>query len=249
VAYISDTLWVVADNKLQYLDGDEWQEIPGQYLDVIKVEADNQTGILWVSAGETLYRWNGKEMTDFRRPPVSRGFFVEMAMTEDGYLWASSWGEDSPDHGELIRYDDATDTWEIMQPWRANEESRALLLDPTPNGDLWIMLMVDFQYGDERPWERPWVLAHRDGVSGEWTAFEWDLPEGQPWLMASDDEAVWLAQGEGWLIEGGFDGLARFDGETWSHYLHGDLVLDVDVAPDGSIWYTTLDEQTLFQLR
>jgi hypothetical protein len=34
-------------------------------------------------------------------------------------------------------------------------------------------------------------------------------------------------------------GLVRFDGETWTHYLPGEVVLDIALAPDGSIWHIT----------
>jgi hypothetical protein len=251
VAYLSDRLWAAVDNRLQYLEGDQWQEIPGKYQDVSRVETDDQTGVLWVSAGETVYRWNGEQMTDAGYKTGPRGFVGEMAVTGDGGVWASSCEDvDSPNHlGELIHYDDVKGAWEIVRPWRPEEDSAPVLLAPAPNGDLWVVLMVDFQYGEEYPWERPWVLDHRDGVSGEWTAFEEDLPEGLPLLMAADDEAVWLAQ---WAIHGSFDSLTSFDGETWSHFLPGNLVKDVDVAPDGSIWYTILDdddEVRLHQLR
>ncbi len=247
VAYVSDRLWAVVDNRLQYLEGGEWQEIPGQDQDVYRVAAEDQSSVLWVSAGETVYRWNGEEMTDVGPQPISRGFVWEMAVTGDRDLWAGFWeDQDSPNLGELIHYDDAKGAWEIVRPWRSDEGSKPLVLAPTPNGDLWVLLMTDFQRT-----EKPWVLAHRDGASGEWTAFEKGFPQGLPWAMAADDEAVWLAQGKGYVLHGGFDGLVRFDGECWSRYLPGTMVNDVAVAPDGSIWYTTLsdDEMLLSQLR
>jgi hypothetical protein len=43
----------------------------------------------------------------------------------------------------------------------------------------------------------------------------------------------------GWLKA---DGLTRFDGENWSHYLSGTMVGDIAVAPDGTIWYKTKDD-------
>jgi UDP:flavonoid glycosyltransferase YjiC (YdhE family) len=46
-----------------------------------------------------------------------------------------------------------------------------------------------------------------------------------------------------------FDGLVRFDGETWSHYLPGEVVLDIAIAPDRSIWYITDDRDTISLLR
>jgi hypothetical protein len=94
-----------------------------------------------------------------------------------------------------------------------------------------------------------WALTHRDGAAGVWSVFDEDLPEGLPLMMAADDEAVWLAQGWGMFELMEFDGLARFDGETWSHYLTGTIVQYMGVEPDGTMWYTSWDDDRLHQLR
>ena len=59
-------------------------------------------------------------------------------------------------------------------------------------------------------------------------------------LRAAPDGSVWLTPGDGpeplerapW----GCNGLARFDGTTWSRYLAGTCIYSLDVAPDGTAW-------------
>ena len=51
--------------------------------------------------------------------------------------------------------------------------------------------------------------------------------DGSVWVDASD-----LTEGE-WAE---CDGVARFDGATWSQYLSGRCLFDIDFAPDGSAW-------------
>ncbi len=48
-------------------------------------------------------------------------------------------------------------------------------------------------------------------------------PDGSAWVNAANDQ-------------GGCDGLARFDGQTWTPYLAGRCISDFDIAPDGSVW-------------
>jgi hypothetical protein len=250
VAYAADTLWAVTNSDLQYFDGNEWQELAGSYLDAGRIEADDKSGILWVLADESLFRWDGEEMSDAGYPPAFCDIVGEIAVTGDGTVWASCWNG-YPTLGGLARYNDARGSWEMVRPWRADEDVPALVMVSTPNGGLWVVLAdwsedwEELQAGGEPFVE--WALAHRDGASGEWTIFEENLPQGLPWAMAADDEAVWLAQG--WMGIGEIDGLIRFDGETWSHYLTGMDVRDIAIAPDGTIWYTTGDDEMLHQLQ
>ena len=87
----------------------------------------------------------------------------------------------------------------------------------------------------------PLRLAHFDGEGWQtWTAPDairpgilyWDEkflplvvgPDGSVWLRNSlDGKARWC------------DGVARFDGATWSTYLPRVCVVDIEPAPDGSV--------------
>jgi hypothetical protein len=59
-------------------------------------------------------------------------------------------------------------------------------------------------------------------------------------LRAAPDGSVWLTPGDGpealerapW----GCNGLARFDGTTWSRYLADTCIYSLDLAPDGTAW-------------
>jgi hypothetical protein len=88
-------------------------------------------------------------------------------------------------------------------------------------------------------------LARLDGT--EWTVF--DAADGvRPWggkegfvpdemLGVATDGSVWVdaavSDSRGWAA---CDGVARFDGSTWSQYLPGRCLADIDFAPDGSAW-------------
>jgi hypothetical protein len=254
MAYLSDKLWAVENNRLLYFDGEEWQEISGPIMGAYSIKADDDSGILWVSTGENLYRWDVEEMSYMAHPRVPCCYFDELEVTGDGTVWAGGLYGYVPTLGGLARYDEASGSWEMVRPWRTEEDVTAQSLASTPNGDLWVML-VDWSEDWEALQEAgesfvEWALAYWDNASGEWTVFEQDLPEGYPLAMAADDGGVWLAQGGASIDQMEFDGLVRFNGETWSHYLPGTKVDDVAVAPDGTIWYITGDfDWVLHQLR
>ena len=44
----------------------------------------------------------------------------------------------------------------------------------------------------------------------------------------------------------GIDGVARFDGETWSRFLQGRCVEGMDIAPDGSVWLLAKESDASF---
>jgi hypothetical protein len=245
VGYVFDTHLVALDiDKLQYFDGDGWQFVPGSPQDPWRIEVDDRTGIAWVSAGDQLYRWNGDDMTSVGRPPNSTdgfGWVGDIAVTSDGILWSAGMNGWIPSWGGLSSYDDANSAWEMVRPWRNDEDVPAQLLATTPNGDLWVVLADWSEDWQEREAAGKsfveWALAHRDGETGEWTVFDRGLPEGYPNAMVADDSAVWLASGGLGNPVTNVDGLFRFDGETWSHYLSGTIVENIAVTPDGTILY------------
>jgi hypothetical protein len=88
------------------------------------------------------------------------------------------------------------------------------------------------------------VFFRFDG--SEWMTFEppdWmpkDARRGgrHPWgrLRVAPDDALWVpvrGKVHDRLV---IDGVARFDGVTWSHYLQGFWVEAMDIAADGAIW-------------
>lgn len=245
--------WVLTDQGVRYLDGDTWHkpDIPSSLL-VWRIAADPLSEILWLSTGESLYRWDGEAVTEIDVDPVDDRYpdytYVgEIAVTSNGTVWAAGLNGYAPMLGVLSSYEPATDTWEAVRPWN-DKPIAASLMAPTSSGGLWVLLedWDDDESADAT--DEAWALAYRDGDTGQWDVYDEDPPDGRPFAIATDNEGVWLAQGYA-LAEGSKPmlGVYHFDGHTWTHYLDGIEVLDVAVAPDGSIWY--MPDQQPFALR
>ena len=241
IAYDGRTLWALNEG-LAYLEGDEWHRLAAAPAEVWRINADPNTGVLWLSTGEELFRWDGEEMSNY--PPLpdgdGYGYVGEIAVSADGRVWAAGLYGYIPSLGGLAVYDDRSDSWEMIRPWRGDEDMPAWALAPTSDGGLWVMFSEWPEDSAEQTEASPgWALGYHNGVTGDWTIFDRDLPGGQPLAMVATDDSVWVAQGGG-SVEGSepIEGVFRFDGETWTHYL-SDEVLAVAAAPDGTVWYVT----------
>jgi hypothetical protein len=257
VEYNLGSLMVIARKGLQYFDGYEWQIVPGSPQDLNYIEMDDQSGIMWAMDGN-LYRWDGKEWTSIMLPflgPPPGEFGGDIVVTGDGILWTSDMNFYFPQLGGVARYDEASGNWEMVRPWRLDEDVPAQVMATTPHGDLW-MILVDWaddwhEHQDEDKSYVDWVLAHRDVSTGKWTIIDEGLPGGIPSVMVANDDAVWMAQGMGGSTpwHDGVDGLFRFDGEAWTHYLPGAAIRHIAIAPDGTIWYKAFEDDTVRQHR
>ncbi len=249
VESIAGRPWANTEHGIYYLDGDAWKaldETPG--IDWIipfwRFAGDGASGDLWLSTGGRLFHWDGETITDVGQPDsVEDAWVGDVAVTTDGTLWAGGFYGYVPSIGVLAGYDDEAASWKMVRPW-GDKPVPASVLAPTSNGGLWVVL-------DD--WDRDqttgalsaegWALAYRDGTTEQWSVFDEGLPNGFPFAVAPDDDAVWLAQG--YALNDGYgpiDGLYHFDGATWTHYLEGVEVLDVAVAPDGTVWYLADEE-------
>jgi hypothetical protein len=75
------------------------------------------------------------------------------------------------------------------------------------------------------------IYTNDEGVPEMTSFYDW----GPGFLSAAPDGSVWLTPGGGPGIWG-CDGLANFDGQTWTRYLLGTCIYALDVAPDGTAW-------------
>jgi hypothetical protein len=248
MAFGGGTLWVLADGVFSF-EGDGWTELTAAPAQAWRIEADPRTGILWLSTGPDLYRWDGEDMVNVGHPAPSGSGAVgdeygvhDIAVTTDGSVWAAGLYGWVPQWGSLARYDDDTGTWEVVRPLGGDEGIPASLLAATPNGGLWVML-ADWpspESGDGGE-AAMLTLARHESVTGDWIVYDEDPPEGYPMAMASGGDSVWLAQG-GVGVEGFAEvpGIIRFDGLNWTTYLVTPVdepVPDIGVADDGTIWY------------
>jgi hypothetical protein len=85
----------------------------------------------------------------------------------------------------------------------------------------------------------------------------WGYPQGEPHVAA--DGSLWvptrlgvihfdpdLGVGHRIVCGDGIDGVARFDGETWSRFLPGRCVEAMDIAADGSVWLLAKESDARF---
>jgi hypothetical protein len=119
--------------------------------------------------------------------------------------------------------------------------SHLVRADVTPDGALWAYVIgTDLWTWAEHPEARR--LARFDGTT--WTT--WGPDDGLPTLtfrfhedsiLASTDGTMWARPDDGEADgQPGCDGIASFDGETWTRYLEGRCIVDFDVAWDGAVW-------------
>jgi hypothetical protein len=68
------------------------------------------------------------------------------------------------------------------------------------------------------------------------------VPEQGGFIRAAPDGSVWVSTTADRVGDPPndwppvCDGVAHFDGATWSHYLAGMCVLAIDITPDGTAW-------------
>lgn len=244
MAFDGDTLWALTEG-LSYFDGNAWNELDAAPPGVWRIDADANTGVLWLSTGGELYRWDGEEMANVGFPPNyppqpdgdSAGFVGDIVVTADSDVWAPGMNGYLPSLGALAVYHDDSNSWETVRPWRSDEDIPAWSLAPTPDGGLWVMLSDWPEEGPETTAPPPTrALAHRDSVTGNWTVYDEALPDGHALVMAATDDAVWLVQGDS--MDDDSEAAFRFTGGKWTQ-LPTDEPIDIAVAPDGTVWYTT----------
>jgi hypothetical protein len=114
--------------------------------------------------------------------------------------------------------------------------------DVGQDGTLWARgesqrMMVRF---DGTRWTE---YGEADGVPPLWELFGMPgdievAPDGSVWVNSTpliretDDGSIDDTSGEGDVC----GGVYNFDGTTWTHYLHGTCVYDMDISPDGTTW-------------
>ena len=236
-------LWYRADDGVRTLRDGDWVQPEGADRSFARMAVDHD-GDAWVSTQGNLWRVTPDGTSSVQTPPPSRSQPRSLRVTGDGIAYLVV--EDFDGTAEsLLRFDDAG--WqEIPLPTRVAGAWNSDLMDVGAGGTLWVATQsetIDVDEVDGR-------LAVVDGLAryddGEWSTFEladagmtWNgrfcfitpcrmmraSPDGSVWFDASDEDP-----------EGNCDGLARFDGTTWSHALDGTCITDMDFAPDGAAW-------------
>ena len=221
---------------------DEWIERADLAVEAMAVDdrneawAANRWGLLHVGADEeTLIAW----------PGTSSGEVVPytLGVAADGraVVLAGSPGAD-PEAGfldTLLAYDGSGWT-EVALPSPISAFFPGDGMGVGADGTVWVAgddhAETDYMHHrlarlDEAGWT---VFTAADGVE-PWGGKMGFVPEEV--LAVSPDGSVWVdastSNGGSWAE---CDGVARFDGTTWSRFLPGHCLFDIDFAPDGSAW-------------
>lgn len=194
LAQFHHTRWTIQDGA------------PGQ----ISAMAQSADGQLWLSAAQSLYRFDGERFERFAPPGEPINAVFALHATVDGALWMvfQSGGVARLAAGRLTRFD------------RAGEVSLRNLLSMASDrtGTLWAAGRDGlFRFGDER-WERL-------------DATRWNLPQTRFYcVMVAGDGAVWAATGHSLLRLA--PGASRFVEVV----ALGDRIFQLGQASDGRIW-------------
>jgi len=138
----------------------------------------------------------------------------QIEITPDGMVWLAV------TDGGLLRFD-GTD-WEVVRPLGGDEDHTVVGLLGDRSGVLWAKIETGH-------------LARFDGQA--WEVFS-DVPAG--YLHAADpDGNLWVSsysERDHDIAGDRCDGVRRFDRSTWTTFLPGMCVADIDIASDGSVW-------------
>ena len=231
-------LWTLVSRGLRVFEGGTWNN-PGEYgfnvdLETLAVQDD---GTVWFlgrdSLGKDYLGWvpPGGEPDGSGGADVYDGSVVPWALvaSSDGAAWLMGRREGSLDTDVFLRFDGTT--WEVFPAPEGIKLGMGSPFDVGPGGALWT---AGDAYGpheslarlDDEGWT---IFTEADGVE----------PWGRAWLHPQgprQDRSRWQCVGERHDRTSTCDGLARFDGETWTSFLSGRCVSDLDFAPDGSLW-------------
>jgi ligand-binding sensor domain-containing protein len=197
-------------------DGSGWEiwatddEVGGNWIEAIR---QDQEGTLWFThpgSGLSRYDPTSDAWEVFTESEGALDWPSYPAIDSDGNLWIG-------EYGELLRYDGQS--WQTFKAAEL-EDVDIYAIEIGPDDVKWIAT------GDG--------LMRYDLATDEWTTFtSADHPIiGDLW--------AYLAASNGTLWIGGEEGLARYDGSSWSTpEALGEapqLVDDLAEAPDGSLW-------------
>jgi hypothetical protein len=185
----------------------------------------------------------------------------DMHVSDSGEVWADGWVSNifGP---KVHRYADGA--WQTY-----GEESvagTAGSFDIGPDGTLWGPGGAGFIRFDGSEWATftgpDWMPVRQTWglVDDAWVPVpgDWDGPRlwgsywGEPHV--APDGSLWVPERLGvWndeqpVCDHDLDGVARFDGEAWSHHLRGGCVEAMDIAADGTVWLLAAESGATYPL-
>ena len=243
------TPWAWVDTGLLRLGEDGWSEVAGTPEGGLFDIAPD--GTVWAGGGDSVSRleaegWQehrididpdiGQLLEDHGGPDaVGLGHSIQhLGVDANGDVWV---GLTLDAGGEppmvLLRYDG--ETWSLVDPLGVGTYHNMVLPRTGADGTMWVYLETGTATVDTfRDPDHRYLARLSDG---NWTVFS---DEDGVVPLGSRGSAVGLLRvdhsGRAWVRDGPSGGVRVFDGQTWRHYLEGDRVIDMEVAPDGNVW-------------
>ena len=245
------TVWRTAFRRLglpvlRSFDGRKWQQYqPQEQFCSLGVQPDGVVWATWTRPSgadpegcppDTLGRWNGKRWTTFKTPKMFSSYGQQFAVTGNDEVWLCCKDKGWREQQRLVHFNGRKFTVVEDPAPQTNRPEAPLLIDGSPDGTLWMR-------------RSPTTLARHDDDG--WTVFTSEadgvpqmgwMPESTGgFVRAASDGSVWVST----TLDRGLppddwppacNGVAHFDGTTWSQYLDGMCVFAMDVAPDGKAW-------------
>jgi hypothetical protein len=252
--------WARTKAGLMHLEQDGWVVLDGSTGRAYDIAPDGTIwqadSTSWISVPDgpvdLAWRWAG---SDWESPPFDVDLAAALGVdpdvitghevkgfraAPDGSVWAGlsvayrddlSPNEDGFGH-LLLRFDG--ETWSVIDPMGIGSYFDMEYFAVGADGTAWVYLDT----GDDtdphlaRLSDGEWTVYSREdgvtpiGIRGEMPGYLEVAPDGTAWMHQ-------LMDGPGRCR-----GVRSFDGKTWRRYLDGTCVVDLDIAPDGSVWVT-----------
>ncbi|MFV2063371.1 MAG: hypothetical protein ACC726_07635, partial [Chloroflexota bacterium] len=243
-------LWVAMQGRLLSFDGGSWKKHSQRWtrrdtkrvVSAVEIEPDST---VWAPSSRYSQSFLGRldedgsiisrypRGIDRNKVDLDRRSF---ALAPDGTVWARY--RDKRGADGFIRRRDGE--WRVFAPFEPPQEIDAL--DVGADGTLWALLTLS---DSDRLSVAPTLQRFAgDPVEGARGASVYSAADGLPpmalyrQLRAGPDGSVWLTPGQrnAETTVDRCDGLARFDGTTWTQYLRDTCIFAFDIAPDGTVW-------------
>ena len=230
---------------LRSFDGEQWA-LHKKYPVDVDIAPDGSVWAAWVGQGKNTVVGHYED-DDWKRLPGFVRYGDSLYISREGELWLSKYGygsfpKDLP-HGdtELFRYVDGA--WEnVLGPHADVQGGFGFGTDGVLRVDTADGRHLYFEDDAWHEWQTPtWQPAWEEG----WPV--WDIVD--PGYLVAPDGSLWAD----WMLPPPemcsmvcfpqSDGVVRFDGDTFQHFLPGYGLRFSGFTPDGAAWFTGSDPE------
>ncbi|CAN5816748.1 hypothetical protein BH23CHL8_BH23CHL8_03180 [soil metagenome] len=233
------TLWRTGGRwheEARSFDGRRWiRHRSKDEIRSIEIEPD---GTVWATRWRTVPP-DGSELAGLARKDVTGWGTLALRKAQGSYgdqlvvtgrdeVWVCCKGKAWGEQQRLVGFDGGRRR--VLDDPAPGRADAPMLIDSALDGSLWMRRNSSTLARHRLDGWRVFTAGEDGPIMG------WSQEEGG-FLRASPDGGVWVTVSTG-KQSGNFDcdGLARFDGTTWSRYLPMACIFAIDIAADGTAW-------------